>query len=98
VQELSRRAATDSRHACSWELKRNVAQRLLRLRLVRRDAATALESQLSEEQQAHVLRSHPLLHRPRPGNRGPPAYRQEEWFKDIRRKVETYVASREAGG
>jgi len=97
VQELTRRASTDVFHAELWQLKRDVAERLLCLRQVRRGPTPAAHDHLTDEQRDHVLRNHPLLRYSRPRKRGPAAYRQEEWFMEIRRKVEAYFALRDVG-
>ena len=94
VEELSRRSTDDPRYAWLWGTKHKVAKRLLRLARIRPGAAACGDDPLSDEHRARLIRSHPLLQNARLRPVGSTRYADVEWFEEIRRKVDAYVAYR----
>ena len=94
IGELSRRSTADPRYAWLWGTKHKVAKRLLRLARIRPGAAAYGDDPLSDEHRAQLIRSHPLLQNSRLRPVGSTRHSDEEWFEEIRRKVDAYVAYR----
>ena len=95
IDTLQTLAEKEPEHAWLWRSKEKIAwfriaQCESEMGLSSDDCPLYSTTRLTEEEQEEILQSHPLLQRPSDGEMKKAHSSSDDWFDEIRKKVEKY--------
>jgi len=93
LQVLTQRVRQDPEWAWLWQIKRDVAVYFRRsLERTSPEADVDGVRTLTDAEREEILRTHPLLQNQRRRATSPPRYEDSDWYREMRRKVQKYMA------
>lgn len=97
LQVLTRRVRQDPEWMWLWQIKRDVAVYFLRsLQRTSPEADAGGARTLTAAEQEEILRTHPLLQNQRRRATSASRHEDSDWYREMRRKVQQYMARQHA--